>query len=296
MSMKTDPDTVPAAEAWSAPWQTRVDDRTFLRAVLAAGLLHAMLFVGVWQTRPRVIGDPDGTDGPITVEIVTPGDASVAGARAEPPSPPPAPAPVEAPPSAEPPAAEASPERPVEAKPDVTPVPEKQAPPLPLQSLTDTPDLFTLPDPSRTKPDAAHQPPSEAHKDQSKKSATKTSRLDLSIPDKMATEPGAAGGFSASSMRPPDITKSPQNDEFGRGVVRALRATMPPHPGPSNRVTIRILLNEQGNVKDVRVIRHSDDAALDQSVAFSAMQASYPIPPAGSTQSDRTFLVTYIYR
>jgi hypothetical protein len=35
---------------------------------------------------------------------------------------------------------------------------------------------------------------------------------------------------------------------------------------------------------------------MDQNVVFAAKQASFPIPPAGATTADRTFLVTYVYR
>ena len=35
---------------------------------------------------------------------------------------------------------------------------------------------------------------------------------------------------------------------------------------------------------------------MDQNVVFAAKQSSFPIPPAGATVADRTFLVTYVYR
>lgn len=308
MSMTTNSETSPAAAAWSAPWPPRAEDRAFRRALAAAGLLHALFLVSFWHAEPRVVGDLNGTDDPITVEIVTPGEAGSPGAsaaRAEPaPARPPEPElkptePAEpAPPQTPPPPAEA-----VAAEPPApTPPVDKPAAAQAIQSLSETPDLFTLPDPSRAKTDASqaarqpgHQKPSDQPKDQARKPAVKTSRLDLSLPNTFATEEGAAGGFSAASTRPPNITRSPQNDEFGRRVIAALRVTMPPPLGPPNRVTIRILLSDKGNVVDVHVIRRSDDASLDQSVVYAALQASYPIPPGGSTAIDRTFLVTYIY-
>ena len=305
MSMTTNSENSPAAATWIAPWPPRTEDRAFRRALAAAGILHALFLVGLWQAQPRFVGDLNGTDDPITVEIVTTGETSAPGAsppRAEPaPAPTPVPEAKQAeppPPPTPPPPAEASAAEPPAPAPPV----EKPAAALPMQSLSETPDLFTLPDPSHAKTDAArsakqpsHQKPSEQSKDQAKKPPVKTSKLDLTFPDKMSAEEGASGGLSAASMRPPNITRSPQNDEFGRGVIRALRITMPPPLGPPNRLTIRILLSEQGNVQDVRLIRRSDDPSLDQSVVFSALQASYPIPPGGSTSADRTFLVTYIY-
>ena len=62
------------------------------------------------------------------------------------------------------------------------------------------------------------------------------------------------------------------------------------------RVTVRMLLSENGNLTQLQLIRSSGDPILDQNVAFAAKQSSFPIPPAGATLADRTFLVTYIYR
>ena len=45
-----------------------------------------------------------------------------------------------------------------------------------------------------------------------------------------------------------------------------------------------------------QLVRSSGDPILDQNVVFAARQSSFPIPPAGATLADRTFLVTYIYR
>ena len=65
--------------------------------------------------------------------------------------------------------------------------------------------------------------------------------------------------------------------------------------GVNGRVSVRLFLDEFGNLAEVQVIRPSGDPVLDQSVAFAAKQSSFPIPPKGSTVVDRTFLVTYIY-
>ena len=118
-------------------------------------------------------------------------------------------------------------------------------------------------------------------------------QLQLSLPNPQMI-PGNRG---AAVARPPDITRSGENDEFGRGVIRALRQTMP-SPTPrdwTGRVSIRLLLSETGNLAEVRLIRSGGDPYMDQSVVFAAKQSSFPIPPAASTPSDRTFLVTYIY-
>lgn len=71
---------------------------------------------------------------------------------------------------------------------------------------------------------------------------------------------------------------------------------MPSPSGKLGRVTIRLFVSEYGNLADVRVVSSAGDPILDQNVVFAAKQSNFPIPPAGSTLGDRTFLVTYIYR
>jgi TonB family protein len=105
----------------------------------------------------------------------------------------------------------------------------------------------------------------------------------------------APSGLSTAAVRPPDITRSGENDEFGRRVIRALRQTMPPARGEVGKVTVRLLLSATGDLSELQLVRPAADPALTQSVVFAVRQSSFPIPPTGATRSDRTFLVTYIY-
>ena len=111
--------------------------------------------------------------------------------------------------------------------------------------------------------------------------------LDLTMP-----------GVSTPSAvtRPASITRSGENDEFGRGVIRALRQTMPATNGTTGRVTVRIFFSEAGNLSDVHLVQSSGNPALDQQVVFAVRMSSFPIPPTASSLADRTFLVSYLYR
>jgi TonB family protein len=102
-------------------------------------------------------------------------------------------------------------------------------------------------------------------------------------------------GGSFAPTRPPGITRSGENDEFGRGVIRALQRTVPQLVNTVGRVTVRIILNTKGNLGSVEVLRPSGVGNIDQSVVFAVKQASFPIPPDNSTEADRTFFVTYIF-
>ena len=118
--------------------------------------------------------------------------------------------------------------------------------------------------------------------------------LDLSLPSNTPTATAPQGGAS-SVTRPPGVTRSGENDEFGRGVIRALRKTMP-MLDVTGRVTVRIVLSQRGDKADVRLVRSGGNKDLDFEVMFSVNQASFPFPPKGASVADRTFLVTYIYR
>ena len=100
---------------------------------------------------------------------------------------------------------------------------------------------------------------------------------------------------SSSVARPADITRSGENDEFGRGVVRALRQTMPVPWGIRSRVTIKFLLSERGEVVEMQLVKGSGYPLVDQSVVYAARNSTFPMPAKGSKVSDRIFLVTYIY-
>jgi len=49
--------------------------------------------------------------------------------------------------------------------------------------------------------------------------------------------------------------RSGENDEFGRGVIRALRQTMPSPNGQLGRVTVKLLLSNTGNLAEVQLVR-----------------------------------------
>jgi periplasmic protein TonB len=134
---------------------------------------------------------------------------------------------------------------------------------------------------------------SKAAKKSSSKSQNKLAALDLST---QALAPSlSGGGGEAAFQRPPGITRSGINDKFARDVIRALQQTMPQLANTLGRVTVRIFLSDSGNVISVALLVGSKDSSLNQDVVFAAKQTSYPIPPAGSNEADRTFMVTYIY-
>jgi len=246
--------------------------------------------------------------------------------QAPPPQPEAQPAPPE-PPAPEQPQAEAQPDPPPpepRSQPPQAEAPPEPAPPQPAApeaTKSETKEEAAAPAleamkeaPVAEKPIEAAQPPKvepppvkqeppkkEAAKQQqpSKQQAApkkrqRTSALDLSVPYSGSSSSDDAGASSAV-QRPPGITKSGENDEFARNVIRALQRSMP-RENARGRVTVRIVLNQSGSRADVSLLKSGGDPDLDFNVMFAARQTSFPFPPKGATVADRTFMVTYIYR
>ena len=284
------------------------EDRRFWYGLAVAAVLHALLFVGVGKSPHRQMGEPEGSLEGVSVELIDAADflsRTTVPVAAAPPAAPPAPAsePAPAETAPEPSPAEAEPESAAEAEPE----PQKSEPekspdqksepqkPDSRKEVTASsiqevaPDLFSLSKPTREQNESTSDTPA---KRKSRPSRPAAPRLKMTMPDL----PLSAAPQSAAVGRPPGITRSGENDDFGRGVVRALRQTMPPPRfGQTGRVTIRLLLTMRGNIDQVRVIKSSGIPSLDQSVLFASQQSSFPFPPKGATVADRTFLVTYIY-
>lgn len=288
----------------------------FLLALLCAAVVHAALIIGISSSPPRYLGAADGNPNAISVELVDEADfrsrttvptqadtpPSAPATAAQPPQPDAA-RPSEAAPAQQPvdppPIEKKKPE--VAAEPAIPDVATEETAPPSVAVKPAPPDAVAKPKP----PDATAKPtPPNAAAKQSKtdpdlQNAFKPlPQLNLSLPSIAAlpSTSGGAQGRSSSATRPPGITRSGENDRFGRDVIRALKKTMPPPQGVKGRVTVRIFLSKTGNKADVQLVTSGGDRDLDQNVIFSMNQASFPFPPEGATVADRTFRVTYVYK
>jgi protein TonB len=264
----------------------RADKRRFLIGLGCAAVLHAALLVGIYRSQPRIMGEREGQPEGISVDLVDEADF-MSRTSAPPVNPSQASPPSKAQPQQpqpQPPQPEAT--RPAEPNETTARAIEQENPnalQLPGSPPKQSKTAPATPPKSNPQPQSSPQPQSKPQPDQP---------LQLSIPDTAFLN----FGRSAAATRPPGVTRSGENDEFGRGVIRALRKTMPPPSGVLGRVMVRMFLNDNGNLQDVQVVSGSGDAGLDQNVVFAVRQTSFPLPPVGATAADRTFLVTYIYR
>ncbi len=257
----------------------------FLIGLIGAVAVHAALILGLIGSPSRYIGDPEGSSRVINVELIDEAEFQNSAPSTSRPDNPPSAATVAPPPQPETPRAQpeeprAQPEEPSASEPDL---PQKSAEQPPLEtekpktpSPQDTPEKRKV---TEIDPNYELKPPAP---------------LDLRVPF-YATTTGAQRS-SSGATRPPGITRSGENDKFGRDVIRSLRKMMPPPRGIKGRVTIRIFLDGQGNIAKAELVQSGGNRELDQSVLFSAQQATFPYPPKGATVADRTFRVTYIYR
>ena len=289
----------------------------FWIALACAALLHAAFIVGFGRSAPRYLGDPGGSADAIDVELVDEADLRERTTTPNrPPAPPGAPAPVSPPAAAPTPPPQPAPEAEQAPPPDKAPPepetakPPETAPAAKQEQRSEVPTLETE-TPQEAQPDTSTPEAiiAEARKAEAKrksaakpapkpapKAAKPPSQLDLSVPFDMTMAGTSGSDGSSSATRPPGITRSGENDRFGRDVIRALKKMMPPARGMHGRVTIRLFLNERGNVANIVLVQSGGNRNLDHDVVFSAYQASFPFPPKNATVADRTFLVTYIYR
>jgi periplasmic protein TonB len=286
------------------PYPSQVPERRFWIGLSCVALLHASAILGVGRSLPRHLGERDGSPDAISVELVDP--SQLGGPRASPPvapaaiAPPRPAAPANAGSAMNPPPAPS--EDAAAARPAAAPAAETAAPSVAAPILEDKKaaasaskqEAAASPTPESPAPPSAAQPepsPSPSAEATGKAKMSPKLSLQLDLPPNFV----APSGLSTAAVRPPDITRSGENDEFGRRVIRALRQTMPPARGEVGKVTVRLLLSATGDLSELQLVRPAADPALTQSVVFAVRQSSFPIPPTGATRSDRTFLVTYIY-
>lgn len=303
----------------------RGEEGRFRLALCLALTVHVLAVASLYSAPARQLGDPSGVEGAIAIDLASLSDingtatVSDRGGEAMPPSPEaaiPAP-PIEIPPllpqpaQAEPSEPKPAAQRTEQKAPELAkspPAPEnverkseqsqKAAPKGDEAALRDSlADKGAQPQkkaPTQQKSEAK-QPDQKPAQPQQKQASLAAPRLDLNLPASAFERPTFTSG-GAGLERPAGITRSGENDDFARGVIRALQRTMPQLTNTRGQVTVRITLDGRGNIVGTVVTKPSGVAGLDQNVVFATKQTSYPIPPRNHVAADLVFLITYIYR
>ncbi|MFM7084061.1 MAG: TonB family protein [Hyphomicrobium sp.] len=269
------------------------NDRKFYIFLIFAFLIHASLLISITSLKPRRLGSPNGADNAISVSLINSNDllsrATVddqsAGIQTQKT---PDAVEKEKKPQPEPPS-----EQEARKTPDVSDAETKKSGNDPQFRTDETLDANSSQGKNSTKKKNETKPSDRQNEKNTKQENNKVANLDLNQPQ-IFTAP--AGGGGAGVQRPPGITRSGENDDFARGVIRALQQTMPQLSNTYGRVSVRIILDKNGSLVSTDVIKPSQVAGLDQSVVFATRQSSFPLPPLNANSADLTFFVTYIYR
>ncbi len=92
----------------------------------------------------------------------------------------------------------------------------------------------------------------------------------------------------------PGASHSGKSNEFERAVIWALAATRPMGNGKWGSTIVTFVISAEGHVEGLRLLQSSGDNWLDTGAMMAVRQAHMPVPPAGLTAGDRTFVIEYI--
>lgn len=84
--------------------------------------------------------------------------------------------------------------------------------------------------------------------------------------------------------------------QFAIAVRRAVGRARPPHAGSKGRVTITFGLTEDGTIRFSHIAKSSGSRRLDEAALVALNGTTFPAPPAGMTDIQRTYTVPYEFR
>jgi periplasmic protein TonB len=282
------PDLALAAGARAIPLPAAWPKRALIAAVTLAFALHLALITPM-LVRPagpndHELGMQDGKPENVSVSMIS--EAELRRLSHDPfrqdALPAPAPAEIEAPPNPEP-AQEAVEPQPPEPPPPPQP-PAKEAEAAPSPSLFDAPEKPAPFDPSAFIAKASRQFTMQIER-----------AVEAPQPRREPQEqrPVARSAGNVKALRP-GATHSGKSDDFERKVVWALAGTTPMGNGKWGSAVVTFIVSEAGKADGLRLIKSSGDNWLDTGVLMAVRQTRLPVPSAGLTAGDRTFIVEYI--
>ena len=271
---------------------------TFWIGLALAVALHGapFLWFGHSSSAPSMqqrMGERDGDPEAITVDVMD--ETAIAALAPPPPTPPPQP--------------ESAPSPPVPVlEPPKPPTPaEKAKPPPPEQQAVaapETPGDLPPERPPQKKPTESAElmkelvelfAPDPVRNNQPRDTVPPTPPRDASEPNRVLETPMEFQFSSGGVGRPVDITRSGENDDYGRNVIRALKETIPDPHLLVGTVGIKFLLSETGQLLELQLVKSSGYPILDQSIVLAVNRSRFPVSARGSKVADRVFLVMYIY-
>lgn len=204
----------------------------------------------------------------------------------------------------------------IAADPEKTEQPVLQAPPPP-------PDIVAKPDPApeteapliiaEKQPPPIERPievkPEEFHdehraellKEPKEKEAETppTPQATASSEAQVAIAKGGAMARASADSRESEAAAGASPGELARyalAIRLALGRARPAHIGSRGKVVVWFRLSAGGSIEAVDIVRSSGSPRLDEIAIAAVRAASFPSPPSGSTQAQRTYSVPFEFR
>lgn len=131
------------------------------------------------------------------------------------------------------------------------------------------------------------------------------SPIKLALPETKPTNEEASdrashGSLEAVGAQPPPASAAPASQgaiqAYARKIALALGKSRPKGAGLNGTVKVRFLIGLDGVLEGVEVVVPSGKPPLDQIAIAAIKRNTFPPPPVGSSEKDRTFVVPYSFR
>lgn len=287
----------PLLAAVRAGWRAQI---TQLASVGAAAALHLALLVVLLPGDSEQPGDGGTELEAIAVTMVSEVPIAVGAPEIAP-----QPAPTEAAPEAQSTPSDAAQQTPrAEAEPPPPPIAALALPPEPEppeEAPVTLPVAEPKPEPEPPRELAKVEPRPEARETEKPREAANDKKEE---PEEETAEPvrQAAAPAPAAAMpaQPPPVSAAPVSagamQAYARQIALTLAKSRPKGVGVSGTVRIRFVVSTDGTAAGADVVTSSGKPRLDQLAVAAIQRNAFPPPPAGATESQRTFIVPYQFR
>ncbi len=85
-------------------------------------------------------------------------------------------------------------------------------------------------------------------------------------------------------------------EKYAREIGLTLAKTHPKARGRKGSVSLTFVLDERGEILILKVTASSGDAVLDNAVRDAVLGSKFPPPPAGMTETQRTYVIPFRFR
>jgi periplasmic protein TonB len=119
----------------------------------------------------------------------------------------------------------------------------------------------------------------------------------VQLPQEAKVQGGAASIAAAEGEAAPSANTSPgERSRYAMLVRDALGPTRPRHEGMKGSVYVAFALSPTGAVQSVDVAKSSGSAVLDRDAVAAVQRTTFPAPPAGMSDAQRRYVVSYDYK